>query len=227
AVERIIYKLDLQNHCERACGTYSGGNKRKLSTAMALIGDPGVVFLDEPTTGVDPKTRRFLWDVLIKATAEGRTLVLTSHSMDEITAVSTRVTIMVGGKMRCLGSLQHLRSRFGQGLTVIVKTEKGADPGPAKNFILHEFEDSELIEEHTNMMTIRIPQKKVLWSQVFKALQDGQQRYHIEDYSVSQTSLEQIFIMFAHGQEAINDSDLNYDREAAEEELERSSSMKI
>eukprot|EP01134_Creolimax_fragrantissima_P005049 CFRG5049T1 len=214
AVERMIHRLDLTAHSERACGTYSGGNKRKLSTAMALIGDPDVVFLDEPTTGVDPKTRRFLWDVLIKATAEGRTLVLTSHSMDEITAVSTRVTIMVGGRMRCLGSLQHLRSRFGQGLTAIIKVKKGAETEPIKTFILNKFDGAVVMEEHLAVITMKIPQNDVKWSAVFQAMEDGKEAYNIEDYSVSQTSLEQIFIMFAHGQEAINDSDLSYDREA-------------
>ena len=57
----------------------SGGNKRKLSTAMALVGDPPVLFLDEPTTGMDPVARRLLWDNLTRVRASGRTLVLTSH----------------------------------------------------------------------------------------------------------------------------------------------------
>jgi len=58
---------------------YSGGNKRKLSTAIALVGYPGVVFLDEPTTGMDPVARRFLWDTLSRVRESGRTLILTSH----------------------------------------------------------------------------------------------------------------------------------------------------
>ena len=58
---------------------FSGGNKRKLSTAIALVGDPPIVFLDEPTTGMDPLARRLLWDSLNKVRASGRTLVLTSH----------------------------------------------------------------------------------------------------------------------------------------------------
>ena len=58
---------------------YSGGNKRKLSTAIALVGDPPIIFLDEPTTGMDPVARRLLWDTLTKVRASGRTLVLTSH----------------------------------------------------------------------------------------------------------------------------------------------------
>ena len=61
------------------CGISSGGNKRKLSTAIALVGNPPILLLDEPTTGMDPATRRFLWDVLINVVKEGRSVILTSH----------------------------------------------------------------------------------------------------------------------------------------------------
>ena len=61
------------------CGVSSGGNKRKLSTAIALVGNPPILLLDEPTTGMDPATRRFLWDVLINVVKEGRSVILTSH----------------------------------------------------------------------------------------------------------------------------------------------------
>ncbi len=63
-VKNMIQQMDLVPYAKRQCGTYSGGNKRKLSAAIALIGDPPVVFLDEPTTGVDPSTRRHLWNIL-------------------------------------------------------------------------------------------------------------------------------------------------------------------
>lgn len=69
----------LDEYRQRKCGKYSGGNKRKLSTAMALIGDPPVVFLDEPTTGVDPVARRNLWDVLVRCQKSGQAIILTSH----------------------------------------------------------------------------------------------------------------------------------------------------
>lgn len=69
----------LTEYADRPCGTYSGGNKRKLSTAMAFIGEPPVVFLDEPTSGVDPVSRRRLWEVMSKCQQAGQAIVLTSH----------------------------------------------------------------------------------------------------------------------------------------------------
>ena len=89
----------------------SGGNKRKLSTAIALVGNPPIVLLDEPTTGMDPTTRRYLWDVVIGIIKEGRSVVLTSHSMEECEALCTRLAIMVNGSFKCLGSLQHLKNK--------------------------------------------------------------------------------------------------------------------
>ena len=74
-----IRKLDLTLYADRICGDYSGGNKRKLSVAIAFISNPSVVFLDEPTTGMDPGARRFLWDVINNFIKVGKSVVLTSH----------------------------------------------------------------------------------------------------------------------------------------------------
>ena len=133
-VEIEITRLDLKKHADKKCGTYryvlitsflslslslmplllaycSGGNKRKLSTAIALVGNPPIVLLDEPTTGMDPTTRRYLWDVLTGIVQEGRSIVLTSHSMEECEALCTRLAIMVNGSFKCLGSIQHLKNK--------------------------------------------------------------------------------------------------------------------
>ncbi|KAK2502159.1 hypothetical protein MC885_015949 [Smutsia gigantea] len=110
-VEWALQKLELAKHADKPAGTYSGGNKRKLSAAIALIGHPAFVFLDEPTTGMDPKARRFLWNLILDLIKTGRSVVLTSHSMEECEALCTRLAIMVNGRLRCLGSIQHLKNR--------------------------------------------------------------------------------------------------------------------
>lgn len=74
-----MFSKGLEQYQNRQCGKYSGGNKRKLCAAMALIGDPRVVFLDEPTTGVDPASRRKLYDVMKESKIRGQAVVLTSH----------------------------------------------------------------------------------------------------------------------------------------------------
>ncbi|CAI5718847.1 unnamed protein product [Peronospora effusa] len=122
-VEDKIKQLNLRDFEQKLAGSLSGGNKRKLSVAIAMIGDPRIIFLDEPSTGMDPVSRRFMWDVIADISTRGKnsTIVLTTHSMEESEALCSRVGIMVGGRLRCLGSVQHLKSRFGDGLVFDVK----------------------------------------------------------------------------------------------------------
>ncbi|XP_071885193.1 phospholipid-transporting ATPase ABCA7 isoform X1 [Anas platyrhynchos] len=128
-----IAKLGLEPHADRPAGKYSGGNKRKLSTAIALIGCPPVIFLDEPTTGMDPGARRFLWDCILSLVKEGRSVVLTSHSMEECEALCTRMAIMVNGRFRCLGSVQHLKNRSGTGAPCTTACPPAPAPSPTSS----------------------------------------------------------------------------------------------
>ncbi|KAH9091241.1 hypothetical protein LEN26_018836 [Aphanomyces euteiches] len=116
-------QMNLNDFENKLAGKLSGGNKRKLSVAIALIGSPSIIFLDEPSTGMDPVSRRFMWDVIadISTRSKESTILLTTHSMEECEALCTRVGIMVGGRLRCLGSIQHLKNRFGDGLMMHVR----------------------------------------------------------------------------------------------------------
>ncbi|XP_071741723.1 ABC transporter A family member 1 [Rutidosis leptorrhynchoides] len=118
-----LLEFDLLRHAPKQSFTLSGGNKRKLSVAIAMIGDPPIVFLDEPSTGMDPIAKRFMWEVISRlSTRSGKTaVILTTHSMNEAQALCTRIGIMVGGKLRCIGSPQHLKTRFGNHLELEVK----------------------------------------------------------------------------------------------------------
>ncbi|KDO35770.1 hypothetical protein SPRG_00513 [Saprolegnia parasitica CBS 223.65] len=119
-VKEKLTQMNLQSFEHKLAGTLSGGNKRKLSVAIAMIGSPPIIFLDEPSTGMDPVSRRFMWDIIADVSTANKesTIVLTTHSMEECEALCTRVGIMVGGRLRCLGSVQHLKSRFGDGLMI-------------------------------------------------------------------------------------------------------------
>ncbi|XP_030636239.1 phospholipid-transporting ATPase ABCA1 [Chanos chanos] len=202
-----IQKLGLVKYSGKPAGTYSGGNKRKLSTAMALIGCPPVVFLDEPTTGMDPKARRFLWDCILSIIREGRSVILTSHSMEECEALCTRMAIMVNGRFKCLGSIQHLKSRFGEGYTVIVRVS-GSPPvlAPVEKFMRDSFPDGLLKEKHHNTLQYQVPPGEGVLAAIFSQFTQHQQRLAVEDYSVSQTTLDQVFVNFAKQQHDEDDS---------------------
>lgn len=101
---------------------------------------------DEPTTGMDPHSRRFLWDCLLSIVREGqRSVILTSHSMEECEVLCGRLAIMVNGKFKCLGSAQHLKNRYGDGYTVTLKVD-GERPciKPVTRWFSHTFPHSEL-----------------------------------------------------------------------------------
>eukprot|EP01038_Epipyxis_sp_PR26KG_P005748 gene5748-7937_t len=119
-----INQLDLKDFSNKLAGSLSGGNKRKLSVAIATIGNPSIVFLDEPSTGMDPVARRFMWRVIAKMSTQDAqcSVILTTHSMEEAEALCTRIGVMVNGRLRCLGSSQHLKERFGDGFEVNIKT---------------------------------------------------------------------------------------------------------
>jgi ATP-binding cassette, subfamily A (ABC1), member 3 len=122
-IQKQIKDMNLEQYENKIAGTLSGGNKRKLSVAMSMIGNPPVVFLDEPSAGMDPKARRFMWEIIAKISTRGKNsaVILTTHSMEEAEALSTNMGIMVDGQFKCFGSKQHIKNKFGTGYQVEVK----------------------------------------------------------------------------------------------------------
>ncbi|XP_030396295.1 phospholipid-transporting ATPase ABCA7 isoform X4 [Gopherus evgoodei] len=196
-----VSTLGLAQYADLPAGGYSGGNKRKLSTAIALLGAPPVIFLDEPTTGMDPRARRFLWNCILGVIKEGRSVVLTSHSMEECEALCTRMAIMVNGRFRCLGSVQHLKNRFGDGYTITLRVSgPSPDLRAVETFIQNSFPGIVLKERHHCMLQYQLPSRSCSLAKIFSILSAHRGTYRIEDYSVSQTTLDQVFVHFARDQ---------------------------
>uniref|UniRef100_A0A8D3DFC4 ATP-binding cassette, sub-family A (ABC1), member 4b n=1 Tax=Scophthalmus maximus TaxID=52904 RepID=A0A8D3DFC4_SCOMX len=198
-----IQKLGLTEYAGRCAGTYSGGNKRKLSTAIAMIGCPALVLLDEPTTGMDPHSRRFLWNAIMSVIQDGRAVVLTSHSMEECEALCTRLAIMVNGTFKCLGTIQHLKYKFGDGYIVTMKIKAakvGLSPElePVESFMESCFPGCVQREKHYNTLQYEIASSSL--ARIFQVVVANKERLSIEDYSVSQTTLDQVFVNFAKQQ---------------------------
>uniref|UniRef100_A0A3B4ZBY1 ATP binding cassette subfamily A member 7 n=1 Tax=Stegastes partitus TaxID=144197 RepID=A0A3B4ZBY1_9TELE len=190
-----VKKLGLTQYAEQEAGGYSGGNKRKLSTAISLIGAPPVIFLDEPTTGMDPKAKRFLWNCILSVTKEGRAVVLTSHSMEECEALCTRMAIMVNGRFQCLGSVQHLKNRFGDGYTIILRladTKVDPDLCPVDAYVMKSFPSIQLKERHQNVLQYQLPSHTCCLARVFDVLANNYEELGIIDFSISQTTLDQV-----------------------------------
>ena len=118
-------QLNLKQYENVLAGTYSGGNKRKLSVAIALLGNPPIILLDEPSSGMDPEARRFMWSVVSQISTQNKTssVILTTHSMEEAEALSSKLAIMVEGQVKCIGPVQRLKSKYGQGFEIEVKVK--------------------------------------------------------------------------------------------------------
>jgi len=204
-IEKLANFVDLTDYLDRPCGKYSGGNKRKLNVALALIGRPKIMLLDEPTTGVDPAARRKIWETINNIRKSGTSVILTSHSMEECEALCDRLAIMVSGSFQCLGGPQHIKSKFGQGFQIIIKLEPNKysieDLNTIKSEVIQKFDQCVITDEHLDYVHFHVGDPSTPWDKLYSSIEDVKTRHScIEDYTISETTLEQIFLSFARVQ---------------------------
>lgn len=123
--EDLLRRVILEDAANIWFQNLSGGQKQKLGMALSLVNDPEVVFLDEPTTGLDPQARRAVWEVIRKLKVEGRTVMLTTHYLEEAEELADRVAIMNHGKIVAMGTTSEIESRFGTGQRMVVRAGEG------------------------------------------------------------------------------------------------------
>nr|QUF59431.1 ATP-binding cassette transporter Abca3-like3 [Brachionus angularis] len=179
----------------------SEGNKRKLSTALAYLGSPKLVVLDEPTTGMDPASRIYFWNLIKKSQNFGITTILSSHSMEECENLCTKLSIIENGKLKCIGSFKQLREKFGRGLSVIIKCYRENEPSNTvdilEEFILKTIPKSVIRDKVLETLLIEIENTNQKLYEIFDLIIKNSKTYKIETFSISETSLEQIFLSFS------------------------------
>ncbi|XP_064150869.1 phospholipid-transporting ATPase ABCA3-like [Loxodonta africana] len=202
-VKNMLSALFLGAFGDKLIKNFSSGAKRKLSTGIALLGKPDVIFLDKPSSSMDPVARRLLWDTVSRIRESSKAIVIISHSMEECEALCTRLAVMENGKFKCLGSPQYLKNKFGSGYTLLAKIKRNkslVELQALKTFIKTIFPDSSLQHEYQRMIHYHIPRKDLTWGQVFGILESIKDEYGLEDYSISHNTLEQVFLSFAQTQ---------------------------
>jgi ABC-2 type transport system ATP-binding protein len=154
-VDDVIDVVQLGEKRGSRVGKLSGGQKQRLALACAIVGDPDLLFLDEPTTGLDPQSRRQLWDLIVELRASGRSIVLTTHYMDEAERLCDRVAIVDHGKVIALGSPRELIASLGAE-HVVEFTTLGAEPGSLEIGGLRALDGVTSAREHEGRWTLEV-----------------------------------------------------------------------
>ena len=197
AVDQALNSVNLFNVRHNKASFYSGGMKRRLSVAISLIGRPKVVFLDEPTTGLDPASRRELWETINKS-REHASVVLTTHSMEEAQALCDRVGIFINGQMRCIGTPANLTTRFGEYvlLTTCKTTAIGEDQ--VRAFVKDNLAASgKEVYSFNGIQKFELPLGDVEYNRIFGMMKQAQDSGMVTDWGVSSASLEDVFLKVA------------------------------
>ena len=204
-LDSALKHMELQEKSDTLSSHLSGGMQRRLCTAIALIGEPDVILLDEPSAGLDPVSRRNLWDV-IRETMSNRAVILTTHSMEEAEALASRIAILVQGQLQCIGTPTHLKKTLGQDFEIVIRLKdvmkqsgQGDNityqvPDKINDFMSKTFEEIKLMEASGNTVVFDVKREHVNMGHAFTTFESKRDDLDILDYQISQPTLEQVFI---------------------------------
>ena len=212
-VESLLQRLTLDPHAEKTTASLSGGNKRKLALGVSLIGDPEVLLIDESSSGLDPLAKRKLWN-LISSVSRGKTVISTTHNMEEAEALATRIAIMANGRLLCLGSLQDLKSKYLDGYTVDVYCQASATNEQVDVVVARILDQvlvgSSVTERHGRFLRFDVPSLATTGlGAVFRQMQALKSDEAVENYSIQQCTLEEVFVKLVNEATAVAVEDNN------------------
>ncbi|CAL8070751.1 unnamed protein product [Orchesella dallaii] len=194
------------------CKYYAQGMRQRLGAAMALIGGPSIILLDEPTTDVDPFARERFWSVIEHIQREGHTIILTTYSTEEAFSLAEKVVVIAAGNMQCVGSPENLQTKYGKGHTILfkLKHELILSSGAVmvmmptieefKKKVQESFEHIDLLDEHDDLMMYFLRDARLSWAFVFRSMHALAVEYNsvIESFDVSESEIEDIFIFMTN-----------------------------
>ncbi|XP_040870601.1 ABC transporter A family member 7 [Glycine max] len=204
AVEESLKSVNLFHGgvADKQAGKYSGGMKRRLSVAISLIGDPKVVYMDEPSTGLDPASRKNLWNV-VKRAKQDRAIILTTHSMEEAEVLCDRLGIFVDGGLQCIGNPKELKARYG-GTYVFTMTTSIDHENDVENLVRQLFPNANKIYHISGTQKFELPKDEVKIANVFQAVETAKRSFTVSAWGLADTTLEDVFIKVARGAQAFN-----------------------
>ncbi|MEL7210411.1 MAG: ABC transporter ATP-binding protein, partial [Actinomycetota bacterium] len=185
----ILALVGLADSADQRAGKLSGGQRRRLDLALALVGDPELIFLDEPTTGFDPSARRDAWGMIEGLRDLGRTVLLTTHYMDEAELLADRIVVIAGGRIVAGGTAAELRHQAGAKPTI---SWQASPDGPRPSGVAAQFADGRVVVTTDELLSVT--------HQVTGWAIDN--RVELPDLRVHQPSLEDVYLLLTDGREA-------------------------
>jgi ABC-2 type transport system ATP-binding protein len=182
--DELIALVDLEDKRDEYFKNLSGGLKQRVGVAISMVNDPDIVFLDEPTTGLDPKARREVWEVIKGLKAKGKTVILTTHYMEEAEILSDRVAIIDGGRFIATGTPGDIIREHGSGDIIVVR-------GGGKGAYTELQGISSQVEQKGNDVVVRVDRKQVLPEVVMQLERSGT---YYEEMQLRRSTLEDVFL---------------------------------
>jgi len=205
ATAKVLADVALTAWANKPSRSFSGGMKRRLSVACALVGSPRIVYLDEPSTGLDPASRRRLWRVITQFKEKANLdsgVVLTTHSMEEAEVLCDRIAIMSEGRLRCIGQGSDIKRRFGEAYKLTIHTSSHSDKAAAmvKAFVTEQLSANArtLNASMGGTTDFEMPMADIQLSQVYALVEGARQNLGIMDWAISETTLEEVFLKISH-----------------------------
>ena len=185
-VTELLERFDLVESAQKLVSTYSGGMRRKLDLAMTLVGNPRIIFLDEPTTGLDPRSRRMMWSIIRELVADGVTIFLTTQQLEEADQLADRIAVLDQGRLVAQGAPDDLKRQM-PGTHVRLRFDTAAELDAAARILTDATPDDEAL-------TLRVPSDGGTKS--LRALLDRLDEYSIsaEEFSVHTPDLDDVFL---------------------------------
>ncbi|XP_011717931.2 ATP-binding cassette sub-family A member 6 isoform X1 [Macaca nemestrina] len=206
AITRLVSAFKLHEQLNVPVQKLTTGTMRKLCFVLSLLGNSPVLLLDEPSTGIDPTGQQQMWQAIqavVKNTERG--VLLTTHNLAEAEALCDRVAIMVSGRLRCIGSIQHLKNKLGKDYILELKVKEPSQVTLVHTEILKLFPQAAGQERYSSLLTYKLPVADVYpLSQAFHKLEAVKHNFNLEEYSLSQCTLEKVFLELSKEQEVGN-----------------------
>jgi ABC-2 type transport system ATP-binding protein len=199
--DQLLARFDLTQAAERVVKTYSGGMRRRLDLAASLIGHPEVLFLDEPTTGLDPNTRAVMWEIIRELATEGTTLLLTTQYLEEADQLASQVAVIDAGRMVAEGTPDQLKAKVGED-RIAVQLPPGSDLAAAVAVVQGETTGRVEADPGQLLVTAPMPSRDGITTDVVRALDAAGIR--VTDVTLHRSSLDDVFMILT-GHRAANE----------------------